>query len=291
MAISDNLTMQSRRTVLRGLAAGAVLGPAAVLTGGPAEAAAGYHLAVVDQNSKTVRIYDRRAKRWNDDAVIWSFTGKEPWFGTAWWADLSDVKIRKTQGRGRIALVCASGGAAGIVDIKRREHTDSDNDLIWQAYPDDNPHSIERIPHNGSIPSVYTCDGVNTLPPLTVSGMPKGTETLVVLMDDPDIPETIKASRGVQKIDHFGRYNIPADTAVIEDASGDPVLNSRGEEGFIGPCPPPEYEPKEHRYIFRLYALPERLSFNGVPSLDEVEAAAKERAIASAELIGRYQRE
>ena len=147
------------------------------------------------------------------------------------------------------------------------------------------------FPHNGSIPSVYTCDGVNTLPPLTVSGMPKGTETLVVLMDDPYIPETIKASRGVQKIDHFGRYNIPADTAVIEDASGDPVLNSRGEEGFIGPCPPPEYEPKEHRYIFRLYALPERLSFNGVPSLDEVEAAAKERAIASAELIGRYQRE
>jgi hypothetical protein len=92
--------MQSRRTVLRGLAAGAVLGPASVLTGGTAEAAAGYHLAVVDQNSKTVRIYDRDAERWNDDAVIWSFAGKEPWFGTSWWADLSDVKIRKTQARG-----------------------------------------------------------------------------------------------------------------------------------------------------------------------------------------------
>jgi hypothetical protein len=153
--------MQSRRTVLRGLAAGAVLGPASVLTGGTAEAAAGYHLAVVDQNSKTVRIYDRDAERWNDDAVIWSFAGKEPWFGTSWWADLSDVKIRKTQARGLIALVCASGGAAGIVEIKRGEHTDSDNDLIWQAYPDDNPHSIERIPHNGSILTASSKGGKN----------------------------------------------------------------------------------------------------------------------------------
>jgi hypothetical protein len=87
----EGRTMQSRRTVLKGLAAGAVLGPAAALTSGPAQAAAGYHLAVVDQNSKTVRIYDRDAERWNDDAVIWSFAGKEPWLGKKWWTDLSDV--------------------------------------------------------------------------------------------------------------------------------------------------------------------------------------------------------
>ncbi|GAA1256680.1 DUF6528 family protein [Arthrobacter pascens] len=151
-----------RRTVLKGLAAGAVLGPASALTsGGTAEAAAGYHLAVVDQNSRTVRIFDRDAERWNDDAVIWSFAGKEPWLGKKWWSDLSDVKIRKTQARGRIALVCASGGAAGIVQVRRGEHTDSDNDLIWQAYPDDNPHSIERIPHNGSILTASSKGGKN----------------------------------------------------------------------------------------------------------------------------------
>ena len=153
--------MQSRRTVLKGMAAGAVLGPAAALTAGTAQAAAGYHLAVVDQHSKTVRIYDRDAKRWNDDAVIWSFAGKEPWLGKKWWTDLSDVKIRKTQARGLIALVCASGGGAGIVEIKRGGHTDSDNDLIWQAYPDDNPHSIERIPHNGSILTASSKGGEN----------------------------------------------------------------------------------------------------------------------------------
>ncbi len=149
---TQSRTRASRRTLLKGLAAGAVLGPASALTGGAAQAAAGYHLAVVDQNSKTVRIYDRNAERWNDDAVIWSFEGKESW---PWqkdrWLDLSDVKIRKTQARGRIALVCASGGAAGIVEIKRGKHTNSDDDLIWEAHPGGNPHSIERIPRNGSI--------------------------------------------------------------------------------------------------------------------------------------------
>ncbi|MCX2730191.1 DUF6528 family protein [Saccharopolyspora sp. NFXS83] len=144
--------MHSRRTVLKGVAAGAVLGSTSLATGATASAAAGYHVAVVDQNSKTVRIYDRDATRWNDDSVIWTFEGKEPPLGKKWWADLSDVKIRKTAKRGLIALVVASGGGAGVVDIKKRgEHTDSDNDLIWDAYPDDNPHSIERIPYNGSI--------------------------------------------------------------------------------------------------------------------------------------------
>lgn len=86
---------------------------------------------------------------------------RRPSPGKKWWSDLSDVKIRKTQARERIALVCASGGAAGIVQVRRGEHTDSDNDLIWQAYPDDNPHSIERIPHNGSILTASSKGGKN----------------------------------------------------------------------------------------------------------------------------------
>ncbi|RRO20570.1 hypothetical protein EIL87_01420 [Saccharopolyspora rhizosphaerae] len=109
-----------------------------------------------------MRVFDRNAKRWNDDAIIWTFEGKEyPWDHS--WADLSDVKIRKTRARGLIALVVASGGAAGVVDIKKRgEHTDSRSDLIWAELPDDNPHSIERVPHNGSILTVSS-QGDNNL--------------------------------------------------------------------------------------------------------------------------------
>lgn len=146
--------------------------------------------------------------------------------------------------------------------------------------------------HNGTIPSQYTCDGENTILPLSIGGVPDGTQSLVLVMDDPDIPEEIKSSRGITKFDHFALYNIPADTAVIDEgsASGVPALNSAGKAGYTGPCPPPEYEPAEHRYVFRLYALSEELEFADTPTLDEVEAAAKEHMIESAELIGRYER-
>jgi hypothetical protein len=114
-------------------------------------AAAQYHVAVVDQNVNEVRVFDRNAKAWDDDAIIWSFKGVDHWPGHGW-ADLSDAKIRKTRDRDLIALVAASGGGVGIVDIKKEgEKANSDDDLIWSAYPNGNPHAIERIPDNGSI--------------------------------------------------------------------------------------------------------------------------------------------
>lgn len=147
--------------------------------------------------------------------------------------------------------------------------------------------------HTGTIPPQYTCDGANTIPPLAIEGVPEGTASFVLVMDDPDIPEEIKASRGIQKFDHFAQYNIPPETTVIIDGTipGEGALNGRGETGYTGPCPPTEYEPLEHRYVFRLYALPRMLEFSEPPTLDEVENAAKQDALAQTELIGRYARQ
>lgn len=146
--------------------------------------------------------------------------------------------------------------------------------------------------HNEIIPSQYTCDGENTLPPLSIDNVPEGTGSLVLVMDDPDIPKEIKAANNIEKFNHFAVYNIPPDTTTLtaDSIPGTQALNTRGEEGYVGPCPPPEYEPKEHRYIFRLYAIEGELSFETTPTLDEVEAAAKEQVLEQAELIGRYQR-
>jgi len=147
--------------------------------------------------------------------------------------------------------------------------------------------------HNETIPPQYTCDGVNTPPPLSVSGVPEEAAALVLVMDDPDIPNEIKEAQGIQKYNHYVVYNIPPDatdlsTGVME---GTPGLNSRGDDSYMGPCPPAEYEPTEHRYVFRLYAVNEELTFETTPTLDEVEAAAKEHMIDQTELIGRYERQ
>lgn len=147
--------------------------------------------------------------------------------------------------------------------------------------------------NGGLIPSKFTCDGLNINPELHISKVPEGTQSLVLVMDDPDIPEEIKESRGIEKFDHWVLYNILAATTVIPEgySVGSEGLNSVGDTGYIGACPPAEYEPKEHRYIFRLYALSGNLNFIKAPTLDEVETAAKGSMLGSAELVGRYQRQ
>jgi len=144
----------------------------------------------------------------------------------------------------------------------------------------------------GFIPSLYTCDGSNINPPMKISDVPAGTKSFVLVMDDPDIPVEIKKQRGIEKFDHWVVYNLPPDVIQIPEGSGLGIEgnNSRGEPAYTGPCPPTEYEPTTHRYIFRLYALSDSLNFNKVPTLDEVETAAKAKMIEKTELVGRYSR-
>ncbi len=140
----------------------------------------------------------------------------------------------------------------------------------------------------GLIPSRYTCDGENISPGLTIENVPTGTKSLVLVMDDPDIPDTVKQARGIEKFDHWAVYNIPADTSEIAEGAtvGELGLNSRGDLSYVGSCPPD----REHRYFFRLYALSGMLTFAEAPSLDELELAAQGILLEKATLMGRYKR-
>ena len=40
----------------------------------------------------------------------------------------------------------------------------------------------------GQIPAEYTCDGADTSPALAWSGVPSGSKSLVVVIEDPDAP-------------------------------------------------------------------------------------------------------
>jgi phosphatidylethanolamine-binding protein (PEBP) family uncharacterized protein len=43
--------------------------------------------------------------------------------------------------------------------------------------------------HGQAIPRDYTCDGDDLSPPLAWEGLPPGTESLVLIVDDPDAPD------------------------------------------------------------------------------------------------------
>lgn len=140
---------------------------------------------------------------------------------------------------------------------------------------------------SGSIPSKYTCDGSNTPPPLDFEGVPAEAKSLVLIMDDPDVPWEV-LPEGV--FDHWVVYNIPPKTGGFKETDtilpGTYGVNSIGQTAYTGPCPPDG----AHRYFFRLYALDIQLALKKGASKTEVLAAIEGYVIAQAELMGTYER-
>jgi Raf kinase inhibitor-like YbhB/YbcL family protein len=139
------------------------------------------------------------------------------------------------------------------------------------------------FPANGSIPSKYTCDGPGVNPPLVFSSIPAKTQSLVLIMDDPDVPKSLVPS-GV--FDHWLIWDLPADSKGFAEGAGKGGLNGMGQQGYMGPCPPD----REHRYFFKLYALDTKLTSAKISNKKDLEAAMEGHIIERAELIGRYER-
>ena len=68
---------------------------------------------------------------------------------------------------------------------------------------------------NGDIPVRYTCEGDDVSPPLAWSGIPSGTRSLALIVDDPDAPDP-KDPKMVWV--HWVLYNIPVDTGGLPEA-------------------------------------------------------------------------
>lgn len=139
-----------------------------------------------------------------------------------------------------------------------------------------------------SIPSTYTCDGSNTNPPLTISDVPEGTQAFVLIMDDPDVPTSIRTDGNW---DHWLMWNISADTTDIAENSvpnGAVVgKNTGGENRYGGPCPPD----RQHRYFFKLFALDTTLDLpNDSATKTDLLMAMNNHILAKAELMGTYNR-
>lgn len=139
----------------------------------------------------------------------------------------------------------------------------------------------------GLIPAKFTCDGDNVSPPLVFSGVPENAESLVLIIDDPDVPKTIRPD-GMWT--HWLVWNMPAEIAgVAEGALPEGVIgrNSSGAKQYGGPCPPD----REHRYFFKLFALDTILDLdaNSVSQAD-LENAMTGHILAEAQLMGRYDR-
>jgi Raf kinase inhibitor-like YbhB/YbcL family protein len=139
------------------------------------------------------------------------------------------------------------------------------------------------------IPAEYTCEGKDISPPLAWSGVPAGTKSLVLIVDDPDAPDP-KAPRMTWV--HWVLYNLPPSSTGLPEAVGAALpsgtkvgFNDWKRADFGGPCPPIG----RHRYFHKLYALDTELNLTK-PAKADVEAAMRGHVLAEAQLMGTYQK-
>jgi len=131
--------------------------------------------------------------------------------------------------------------------------------------------------HNERIPARYTCNGENVNPTISIEDIPPGTESLAVIVDDPDAPGKTFLHWLIWDID-------PTEEIGENSAPGTQGRTDFGKSAWGGPCPPSG----THRYFFRVYALGTRLGLPKGSSRADVERAMKSHILAEAELIGLY---
>lgn len=135
--------------------------------------------------------------------------------------------------------------------------------------------------NEGRIPEKYTCDGANISPPLWIRGVPEETQTLVLILDDPDAPGGV--------FDHWILWNIDPDTNEINEGEAPDATHGKNDFDDLeygGPCPPSG----THRYRFKLYALDSKLDLPEGSEKEKVESAMEGKIIESAKLVGLYSR-
>lgn len=140
---------------------------------------------------------------------------------------------------------------------------------------------------NGSyIPDKYACRGSNISPPLNIENVPINTQSLALIMDDPDALDVPWVHRIWV---HWVVWNIPPSTEVIKEGelpkNASQGLNDWERNDYGGPCPPSW---RDHGYLFKLYSLDIELDLPMGSRKGDLQVAMERHIIDSVILIGRY---
>ena len=133
-----------------------------------------------------------------------------------------------------------------------------------------------------------TCDGQDISPRISWSGIPNGTKSLALIVEDPDAPSGLFVHWVIYNMDPSLK-GLPEGIPKVEKVEGIGMqgMNSFGRIGYGGPCPP---KGSTHRYIFRLYALNEPLPLGPGVSRNDLLKAMEGRIIATGETTVKYGR-
>ena len=139
--------------------------------------------------------------------------------------------------------------------------------------------SSSAFKNNETIPSEYTCDGTNVSPQLKITGVPPNTQSLALIVEDPDAP--------IGTVTHWIVWNIPPEKAQFnkgEKISYPQGITIFGKTGYGGPCPPSG----THRYFFKLYALDTILALVDGSTKEKLVQAMDGHILEQVTLMGKY---
>lgn len=155
--------------------------------------------------------------------------------------------------------------------------------LVFSSFACSNSLKItsSAFSDNGNIPMKYSCEGQQVSPPLNIAGIPGGTQSLALIVHDPDAP--MKGG-----FTHWVVWNIDPSTTTIPEGfnGGEQGLNGAKKAGYIGMCPPSG----THHYHFMVYALDTKLDISKESGKDDLQKSMEGHILAQSDLIGLYKK-
>jgi Raf kinase inhibitor-like YbhB/YbcL family protein len=142
---------------------------------------------------------------------------------------------------------------------------------------------IEGGAPGGRIDPEFTCSGADVSPPMAWSALPPNTQSLAIVVDDPDAPGG--------GFTHWVVYGLPPTTRELHKgrlpAGTKQGMNDFGSLGYRGPCPPPG---KPHRYFFTVYAIDEQIAWPSGSAVGELLRGIEGHVLAEAKVFGTFGR-
>ena len=190
----------------------------------------------------------------------------------------SSQQVRCVVAVSALGLACATSAAAQT-PFTLTSTTFKDGQLMPRKVANSNPANPN-------------CVGENVSPQLSWTGVPEGTRSFAILMEDPE-------GRGGAGVHHWVAYGIPATVTSFAEGevskASDKYVGGRSTQGvpnYSGPCTPPG---SPHHYTFILVAtdldpkeLPAGLTREELLAKIVPPAPAASRAKGTAGLVGLF---
>lgn len=142
-----------------------------------------------------------------------------------------------------------------------------------------------------AIPRLFTAEGDGRFPGIEWTGLPEGTRSVVVLVEDADIPFAVPVT-------HLIVHSIdPAvtgiETGAVKAFMAGPApegwacgRNFLGATGWTPPAPPPGHG--THRYAFQVFALDDQPMFRHPPRRGRLMRTIRPHILAQGSLVGTF---